>query len=90
MYGNDPPWMEREWVTSEEGRTARLGHELNCIRCDELGLKVAKAVLAESKKCFMNAYNEAGLSGLCEEGRIEYAIGGLDLIDLKTLIEKAR
>jgi hypothetical protein len=32
---HDPPWMIREWVTTEEGRRSRLGMELNCKRCDE-------------------------------------------------------
>lgn len=32
---HDPPWQERPWVTTEEGRTARLGQVLNCLRCDQ-------------------------------------------------------
>ena len=32
---HDPPWMVREWVTTEEGRTSRLGSVLECKRCDE-------------------------------------------------------
>ena len=30
-----PPWTVREWVTTEEGRTARVGTEIDCKRCDE-------------------------------------------------------
>jgi len=30
---NDPPWMERPWVLTEEGRDGFLGHELFCIEC---------------------------------------------------------
>jgi hypothetical protein len=33
---HDPPWMERFWVLTEEGRRSRLGHEVNCVKCDEL------------------------------------------------------
>ncbi len=30
-----PPWIVREWVTTEEGRAARLGMMLECKLCDE-------------------------------------------------------
>ena len=32
---HDPPWTVREWVTTEEGRAARIGSVLECKRCDE-------------------------------------------------------
>jgi hypothetical protein len=32
---HDPPWMIREWVTTEEGRLSRLGTELDCKLCEE-------------------------------------------------------
>ena len=32
---HQPPWMERPWVTTPEGRRSRLGMELDCKRCDE-------------------------------------------------------
>jgi hypothetical protein len=32
---HDPPMMVREWVTTQSGRDALLGHELNCKKCDE-------------------------------------------------------
>ncbi|MGN6546846.1 MAG: DUF3565 domain-containing protein [Aureliella sp.] len=32
---HQPPWMNRPWVTTEEGRTAMLGHRLECKKCDE-------------------------------------------------------
>jgi hypothetical protein len=30
-----PPWQNREWVLTEEGRRKFLGHQLNCKKCDE-------------------------------------------------------
>ena len=30
-----PPWQERAWVLSEEGRRGRLGSPLDCAACDE-------------------------------------------------------
>ena len=32
---HDPPWMVREWVTTEQGRARRIGTMLECKRCDE-------------------------------------------------------
>jgi len=30
-----PPWQDRPWVLSEEGRRARLGTTLACLLCDQ-------------------------------------------------------
>lgn len=35
-----PPLVSREWVLTKEGRNARLGFELECLRCDEEHLAV--------------------------------------------------
>ena len=37
----------------------------------------------------LKAYEEAGLSGLCEEGRWEVAIGAMRSYDLRTVVLKA-
>ncbi|HEY2686018.1 MAG TPA: DUF3565 domain-containing protein [Steroidobacteraceae bacterium] len=29
-----PPWINREWVTTPEGRSGALGMILNCNECD--------------------------------------------------------
>jgi len=35
---HDPPWEQRPWVTSPEGRASFLGVKLGCKRCaDEAG-----------------------------------------------------
>ena len=31
---HNPPWTERPWVVSEAGRTAALGQQLECKKCD--------------------------------------------------------
>ncbi|MEW5973383.1 MAG: DUF3565 domain-containing protein [Pseudomonadota bacterium] len=31
---HQPPWTCRPWVTTETGRTGRLGHILDCKKCD--------------------------------------------------------
>ena len=33
-----PPFVNRPWVLTAEGRASRLGQPLNCVRCDELEL----------------------------------------------------
>ena len=86
---HDPPWMVREWVTTEAGRTERIGTELNCVRCDEAALAVARAVALEAKKAFAEAYESAGLSGLCDEGRIEAALGAIETLPLAEIAQKA-
>lgn len=32
---NNPPWTNRPWVETAEGRYTMLGHELKCKKCDE-------------------------------------------------------
>ncbi|WP_138430966.1 DUF3565 domain-containing protein [Fodinibius saliphilus] len=31
---HNPPWQLRPWVTSRKGRESRLGHQLDCKKCD--------------------------------------------------------
>ncbi|HEX6794851.1 MAG TPA: DUF3565 domain-containing protein [Casimicrobiaceae bacterium] len=31
---HDPPWINRPWVTTAEGRKAALGRLLECKKCD--------------------------------------------------------
>lgn len=43
---HQPPWQERSWVTSEEGRAARIGSEIDCPLCERVevpeGLRVVR------------------------------------------------
>lgn len=32
---HNPPFVNRPWVVSEEGRESKLGELLNCKKCDE-------------------------------------------------------
>jgi Protein of unknown function (DUF3565) len=55
---HDPPWIERPWVMAEKGRNSRLGQELNCVRCNELG----KEIVNKCRDKLIAAYDEAGQS----------------------------
>ncbi|HVK62401.1 MAG TPA: DUF3565 domain-containing protein [Bdellovibrionales bacterium] len=75
---HDPPWMERLWVTTKEGRDSRIDAELNCVRCDEAKQALKRQIIKECKQLMVEAYESAGISGLCEEGRWEAALSALD------------
>lgn len=32
---HQPPFINREWVTTAAGRNSKLGETLNCVKCDE-------------------------------------------------------
>ena len=33
---HNPPWQNRPWVITEEGRKAKIGMKLECKKCEEL------------------------------------------------------
>ena len=35
---HDPPYVERPWVLSDQGRSERIGEPLNCVRCERMEL----------------------------------------------------
>lgn len=35
---HNPPWQNRPWVITEQGRKEKLGVMLECKKCDEEGL----------------------------------------------------
>jgi len=32
---HNPPWINRPWVASPEGRTSMLGRNISCKKCDD-------------------------------------------------------
>jgi hypothetical protein len=86
---HQPPWQERPWILTEEGRRSRLGIELECKRCDEVGRAVAEAVREALRAAASQAHEEGGLSGLCAEGRWELALDALGTVDLTPAIHRA-
>lgn len=86
---HQPPWMERPWVLTEQGRRGFLGVELECKRCDEAGRAVAEAVREALLSAAREAYEDAGQSGLCAEGRWDLAVDALEATDLAPAIRRA-
>jgi hypothetical protein len=86
---HDPPWSMRPWVLSEETRKARLGTNLNCKRCDESATAVAESVRMACIEIARQNYEDAGIQGLCAEGRWEASLDAMRSADLSTVIEKA-
>ncbi len=46
----------------------------------------AELVREECTKEFIRAYEEAGIKGLCEDGRIEYAVDSVKSLDLLKIL----
>jgi hypothetical protein len=49
---------------------------------------LAEAVRAACLRAAIAAYEDAGIQGLCEEGRWEAAVGAIQSIDLRELIRE--
>lgn len=47
---------------------------------------IAEKVREECVKEFVRAYEEGGIKGLCEEGRIEYAVDSVKSLDLQKIL----
>lgn len=54
---------------------------------DERDRQVAERIRTACVSTALEAYQDAGLSGLCAEGRWEYTIGVLRQMDLAALLE---
>jgi pentatricopeptide repeat protein len=50
---------------------------------------VAEAIRAACFKTASQSYEDAGLQGLCEEGRWEVALDAMKSMDLKPIVEQA-
>ena len=33
---HNPPWTNRPWVITEEGRQSHIGREMDCKKCDDV------------------------------------------------------
>jgi hypothetical protein len=53
----------------------------------EEALRIAQAVRAACLTAALRAYEDAGLSGLCHEGRWECAVDAIRAMDLQALVQ---
>ena len=51
-------------------------------------LKVAEAVRDACREAVVEAWEDAGIQGLCVEGRCEVAVGAIERIGLKKIVER--
>ena len=52
-------------------------------------LRIAEAVRQACLVAALRAYEDAGVSGLCHEGRWEYVIDTLRHLELRTIVQQA-
>ena len=50
-------------------------------------LKLAEQIQQACIQAALEGYEHAGISGLCEEGRLEVAISEMRMLDLATLVK---
>ena len=86
---HDPPFHPRDWVTSSEERQKKKGSELNCKRCDEVGLVVAQFIQKVAIQTLKEAELDSAAAAMCGEGQIELALDRIKTLDLKALSQKA-
>ncbi len=51
-------------------------------------LAVAEAVRQACREAVAEAWEDAGIQGLCAEGRCEVALGALERLDLAAIVER--
>ena len=53
-------------------------------------IKIAEVIRTACLEAALEAYEDAGISGLCAEGRWEYAIQAIRLLDLEEVLRQSR
>lgn len=87
---HNPPFINRPWVASEEGRNGMIGQMLNCVRCENFELpahfvpyKRTPIFTEESVPAALrnDHSTKTGVWGkiIVEEGRLRYRVGPLDV-----------
>lgn len=86
---HDPPWMERPWILTKEGRQSKVGVEIECKRCEESAAALGEAVRSALVKIAEEAFEDGGVRGLCVEGRLSLALDNIRAFDLRPVLEEA-
>ena len=53
---------------------------------DEERRRIAEAVREACVRAALDGYQEAGISGLCHDGALEYAVDAIRMLDLDTVL----
>ncbi len=56
-------------------------------RNDQERRRLAEAVRTACIQALVTGYEEAGISGLCAEGALEYALDAVRMLDIQTVID---
>jgi tellurite resistance-related uncharacterized protein len=84
---HDPPWLVREWVTTELGRQSKLGADIDCPLCDQIAMPPGAREYKRTSSFTAETLPEA-LRGshriktgtwariVVEEGALEYHVRG--------------
>jgi tellurite resistance-related uncharacterized protein len=86
---HNPPFINRPWVTSEQGRNGMIGKTLNCVRCDRFELpehfvpyKRTSVFTEESLPDALRKDHstKSGVWGkiMVEEGKLRYRVAALN------------
>jgi hypothetical protein len=51
--------------------------------------RIAEAVRAACVRAALDGYQEAGISGLCHEGALEYAVDAIRMLDVEAVLREA-
>lgn len=99
---HNPPMVDRKWVLSAEGRKKYIGTKINCKICDEISnqkgsmedylskqkqVRIAEATKAACLKAAIEAYEDAKMRGLCQEGAWDLAVDSIKILNVEKVLE---
>jgi len=99
---HNPPMVDRKWVLSIKGREKYIGIKINCKLCDEIlnqedniedylskqkQIRIAEATKAACLKAAIEAYTDAKMRGVCQEGAWDLAVDSIKTLDLEQVLE---
>jgi len=97
-FRHQPTWVNRPWLENNSEREKFIGTEVVCKTCEEIAMDAipsndeqrrnAEAIKAACLKAAIEAYEEAKMSGLCQEGAWELAVDAIKSLDVETVLRQ--